>query len=252
MQNIKEALAETAQKHQVKILYACETGSRAWGFPSPDSDFDVRFIYVHERDWYLSLSQRKDSIEFMSGELDITGWDLRKCLLLLKKSNAPLIERFNSPVIYQVEADFRESFMEQIREFYSPTAVFFHHLSLARKFRDELEGRQEIKLKNWFYMIRSLLSCVWISRESTVVPMSILELMKVVDPAQKAGLLDLIQLKSQVDEKYLHRRTAEMDAWMRNWFMLAEAVEGKLPVIRADMNSLNTYFLNMLNVYAHV
>ena len=252
MQNIKEALAETAQKHQVRILYACETGSRAWGFPSPDSDFDVRFIYVHERDWYLSLSQRKDSIEFMSGDLDITGWDLRKCLLLLKKSNAPLIERFNSPVVYQAEAGFRESFMERIRDFYSPTAVFFHHLSLARKFRDELEGRQEIKLKNWFYMVRSLLSCVWISRESAVVPMSILELMEVVDPAKKTGLLDLIQLKSQVDEKYLHRRTDEMDAWMRNWFIMAEAVEGKLPVIRADMNSLNTYFLNMLNVYAHL
>jgi uncharacterized protein len=98
MENIRHILNEIAQKKNVKILYACETGSRAWGFPSPDSDFDVRFIYMHERDWYLSLGQRKDTIEYMERDLDITGWDLKKSLTLLKKSNAPVIERFQSPI----------------------------------------------------------------------------------------------------------------------------------------------------------
>ncbi len=166
---------------KVKILYACETGSRAWGFPSPDSDYDVRFIYMHERDWYLSLSQRKDTIEHMDNELDITGWDLRKCLMLLKRSNAPLIERFQSPMVYYVDEAFKKEFKELINQYYSPTAVFYHHYSLAQKFWKELENKEEIKLKNYFYLIRTLLSCHWIINDKSVLPMVIAGLKTLID-----------------------------------------------------------------------
>ena len=89
MKNILQILKQIEEEYKLKILYACETGSRAWGFPSPDSDFDIRFIYMHERNWYLFLNERKDTIEFMlNDELDITGWDLNKCLFMLKMSNA--------------------------------------------------------------------------------------------------------------------------------------------------------------------
>lgn len=162
MKNTKDILAQVEKKKKIKILYACETGSRAWGFPSPDSDYDVRFIYIHERDWYLSLSQRKDTIEHMDGEMDITGWDLKKSLALLKKSNAPLIERFQSPIEYFQDTDFKSDFNELIKAYYSPTAVFYHHYSLAQKFWEELKDKEEIKLKSYFYLIRSLLSCHWI------------------------------------------------------------------------------------------
>ena len=115
MENITTILTQIEQDYKVKILYACETGSRAWGFPSPDSDYDIRFIYMHERDWYLSLSERKDTIEFMlNEELDITGWDLKKSLILLKKSNAALIERFQSPVEYFSVQGFEEDFKKLI------------------------------------------------------------------------------------------------------------------------------------------
>ncbi|MEP7144556.1 MAG: nucleotidyltransferase domain-containing protein [Ferruginibacter sp.] len=108
MENIKQILKEIEQMKNIKILYACETGSRAWGFPSPDSDYDIRFIYMHERDGYLSLNQRKDTIEWMDGDLDITGWDLRKSLVLLQKSNVPLIERFQSPIEYYSAPGFKK------------------------------------------------------------------------------------------------------------------------------------------------
>jgi predicted nucleotidyltransferase len=125
MKQVKDRLREIELKKSIKILYACETGSRAWGFPSPDSDYDIRFIYMHERDWYLSLSQRKDTIEHMDGDLDITGWDLRKSLVLLKKSNATLIERFQSPIEYFSAEGFKREFKSLIETYYSPTAVFF-------------------------------------------------------------------------------------------------------------------------------
>ena len=83
MEKIDQMLKNVAEEHQVRILFACETGSRAWGFPSPDSDFDVRFIYVHDTNWYLSLGQKKDTIEFVKDDWDVTGWDLRKSLLCI-------------------------------------------------------------------------------------------------------------------------------------------------------------------------
>ena len=127
MENIQQRLKKIADEKKVKILYACETGSRAWGFPSPDSDFDIRFIYMHEKDWYLSLGHRKDTIECMDGDLDIAGWDLKKCLMLIKKSNAPLIERFQSPIEYYSDQVFKNEFRKLIQTYYSPTGVFYHH-----------------------------------------------------------------------------------------------------------------------------
>ena len=94
-EKIKQYLKEIEQRKNIKILFACETGSRAWGFPSPDSDFDIRLIYRHKKSWYLSLNEKKDTIELMAdnNELDLSGWDLKKSLTLLSKSNPPLLEK---------------------------------------------------------------------------------------------------------------------------------------------------------------
>ncbi len=247
MEKIKEILNEIGQKKKVKILYACETGSRAWGFPSPDSDYDVRFIYMHERDWYLSLSQRKDTIEFMDGDLDITGWDLKKCLTLLKKSNAPLIERFQSPIEYYSIERFKDEFKNLIGNYYSPTAVFFHHYSLAQKFWEELKDKQEIKLKSYFYLIRSLLSCNWIVKNKTVLPMEIEGLMKLIDDKRRDEIRTLIKLKAGVDEKYLHERDERLNQWIMELFEILDSCKGNLGVSRADNTALNEFFLKMVN-----
>jgi uncharacterized protein len=251
MQDIKDILTEIEQKKKIKILYACETGSRAWGFPSPDSDYDVRFIYMHERDWYLSLSQRKDTIEHMDGEMDITGWDLRKCLVLLKKSNAPLIERFQSPIEYYKDADFKSDFSELIKAYYSPTAVFYHHYSLAQKFWEELKDKEEIKLKSYFYLIRSLLSCHWIINDKSVLPMDIEGLMTLIDTARRDEIRKLIKIKSEVGEKYLHKKDESLDKWVRELFELLERNIDNLGVSRMDNSLLNDFFLKMVNGNAH-
>ncbi|KAA3624027.1 MAG: nucleotidyltransferase domain-containing protein, partial [Bacteroidetes bacterium] len=105
---IRKYLSELEKDKGIEILLACETGSRAWGFPSPDSDFDVRIIYKHEKDWYLSLAEKKDTIDIFldNNEIDISGWDLRKSLRLLWKSNPPLLERIQSPIIYKSDQEF--------------------------------------------------------------------------------------------------------------------------------------------------
>jgi uncharacterized protein len=246
MQNIKYILTEIEKKKNIKILYACETGSRAWGFPSPDSDFDIRFMYMHERDWYLSLSVRKDTIEIMDGDLDITGWDLRKSLTLLKKSNAPLIERFNSPIEYFSVPGFKDEFKKLITAYYSPIAVFFHHHSLAKKFWEDLKDKEEVKLKNYFYLIRSLLSCNWIVKDNAVLPMHIEGLMKYVEEEYKERLRNLIKLKATVGEKYLHPKDSTLNAWIMGLFEFIEAGKTNLVVNKADTGLLNEFFLKML------
>jgi len=246
MQNIKHILTQIEQKKNIKILCACETGSRAWGFPSPDSDFDIRFIYMHERDCYLSLNTKKDTVEFMDGDLDITGWDLKKALTLLKKSNAPLIERFNSPIEYFSVPGFKEDFKKLVANYYSPIAVFFHHHSLAKKFWEELKGKKEFKLKSYFYLIRSLLSCNWIIKDNNVLPMHIEGLMQYVDETYKERLRTLIALKATVGEKYLHKKDETLNEWILNLFENIEESKNSLTVNKADMSLLNEFFLKML------
>ncbi len=247
---MEKILNELANKKNVKLLFACETGSRAWGFPSPDSDYDVRFIYMHERDWYLSLAQRKDTLEQMDGDLDITGWDLKKCLQLLKKSNAPLIERFQSPIVYYADESFKTAFQDLIKLYYSPTAVFFHHYSLAQKFWNELEGKREKKLKSYFYLIRSLLSCNWIIQDKTVLPMDIEGLMVKIDSHRRDELRELIKLKSTVGEKYFHPANDSLNEWIAKMFILLEQSKNHRGVSDQNMQALDDFFIKTLNSYA--
>ena len=247
MKKIEEILKAIEKENKVKILYACETGSRAWGFPSPDSDYDVRFICMHERDWYLSLSQRKDTIEHMDGDLDITGWDLRKSLILLKKSNATLIERFQSPIEYFSAEGFKLEFKSLIETYYSPTAVFFHHYSLAQKFWEELKDKEEVKLKSYFYLIRSLLSCNWIVKDKTVLPMDIGGLMRLIDTERRNEIRDLIKLKEGVNEKYLHKKDESLNKWVNSLFEMLDVSKQNLGVSKADNSELNRFFLKMVN-----
>ena len=118
-QRVRNELARVESECQVRVLFACESGSRAWGFASLDSDYDVRFLYVHRRDWYLSVEDRCDVIEEpIADDLDVSGWELRKALRLLRKSNPPLLEWLKSPVVYRHDPVFAAEFGAVAAEFY--------------------------------------------------------------------------------------------------------------------------------------
>ncbi|WP_434752643.1 nucleotidyltransferase domain-containing protein [Paenibacillus amylolyticus] len=181
---IAKQLAQIEQEEQVRIIYACESGSRAWGFPSQDSDYDVRFIYVRPLEWYLSIEEQRDVIERpISDQLDINGWDIRKALKLFRKSNPPLLEWLQSPIQY----DEQYSVAEQIRALspltFSPKSCMYHYLNMAKgNFRDYLQGEQ-VKIKKYFYVLRPLLACGWIERYETMPPMAFDELVETLIPA---------------------------------------------------------------------
>jgi len=245
--NILKTLKELEAEKGISLLYACETGSRAWGFPSPDSDYDIRFIYRHNRNWYLSLAAQKDAVSWMKGDLDITGWDLKKSLLLLKKSNVPLIERFQSPIIYYTAPGFKREFRQLIREYYSPITVFFHHYSLAQKFRAECRPGAPFKLKGFFYMLRSLLSCNWILHDDAVPPMELIKLLKYTNPRINKSILRLIALKATKPESYDHKGATPIFNWLEGLFEQLEASKGKPEINNNSIDTLNHYFIKKLD-----
>jgi predicted nucleotidyltransferase len=194
-QRVRHALAQVEAERNVRVLFACESGSRAWGFASQDSDYDVRFLYVHERDWYLSVQDRRDVIEQpISDDLDVSGWELRKALRLLQKSNPPLLEWLKSPVVYRHDPAFAAEFGALAAEFYSPRRCFAHYLHMAfGNWRHYLEGRAEVRLKKYLYVFRPLLACRWIERQLGQVPMRFAQLVEgVLEEAEVRAALDAL------------------------------------------------------------
>lgn len=192
---IRQELERIEREQQVKIIYACESGSRAWGFPSQDSDYDVRFLYVRPLEWYLSIEEQRDVIEVpISDQLDISGWDLRKALKLFRKSNPPLLEWLQSPIRY----DERYSVAEHIRALspltFSPKSCMYHYLNMAKgNFRDYLQG-ERVKIKKYFYVLRPLLACGWIERHNTMPPMEFEQLVDELIPANTSLYIEIAEL----------------------------------------------------------
>lgn len=171
---ILDRLSAIESEENVTIFFACESGSRAWGFPSEDSDYDVRFLYLHPLDWYLSidLEAKRDVIERpINDELDFSGWDLRKALKLFRKSNPPLLEWLGSPIIYQEKLAITAELRNLVPEFYSRKTCLHHYLHMAQgNFREYLKGNV-VWVKKYFYVLRPILAIRWIETQSDAVPM---------------------------------------------------------------------------------
>lgn len=158
-------------QHKVRILYACESGSRAWGFPSKDSDYDVRFIYIHPVEWYLSVFDKREVIEVpINDSLDINGWDIRKALQLARKSNPSMIEWLQSPIVYKQTTSVPEKIRAIIASNFSPRACLYHYLSMAKtNYREYLQG-ELVRTKKYFYVLRPILACMWIEQYGSTPP----------------------------------------------------------------------------------
>lgn len=184
-------LHDIERDEEVLVLLAVESGSRAWGFASADSDFDVRFIYIHRPAWYLSIDveDRPDVIERpLRDALDVSGWDIRKTLRLFRKSNPPLLEWLQCPIVYRERFSFARQLREFLPAFNSPKASFFHYLHMAQgNMREYLSG-DNVWRKKYLYALRPLLAMQWIERGLGPVP---IEFGKLVDATLPAGKLRL-------------------------------------------------------------
>ena len=200
-ETILSKLNEIESRENVRILLAVESGSRAWGFASPDSDYDVRFIYVRPREAYLRLEKTRDVIELpIEGELDINGWDLNKTLRLLRASNPTLFEWFSSPIVYR-ETAFADEFRSVMNKYFSSKRGLSHYLSMASSnCREYLKG-DTVKAKKYFYVLRPVLACRWILDKGTPPPMLFSELMDAeLNPILLPDVDRLLDLKMNAPE----------------------------------------------------
>jgi uncharacterized protein len=169
---IQHELKKLEAAQNIRILYAVESGSRAWGFASTNSDWDVRFIYVHTPDWYLRIDDRKDCIEQMlPDDLDLSGWELQKALRLFRKSNPPLLEWLQSPLVYQQDDRFLATMQSATNRYFNPKSCLYHYFHMARGNWEAYFKTDEVRLKKYLYVLRPLLACMWIKRTGTMAPM---------------------------------------------------------------------------------
>jgi len=223
---ILDCLRRLEADHDVKVLFACESGSRGWGFASPDSDYDVRFIYVNRLSWYLTVEAGRDVIEQpISGDLDVNGWDLRKTLQLLRQSNPTLLEWLRSPIVYSEEADAAARLRALAEEGFSAVRGYHHYVSMAKKnFREHLRG-EEVRYKKYLYVLRPLLAARWIRDGRGVPPMRFAALAETT--LQDRALLD--EINRLLDVKM---RAGEA-ATSPRWHGLHDFIERELEVAAA-------------------
>jgi hypothetical protein len=244
---IYQKLAEVEARNGVIIPYACESGSRAWGFASPDSDYDIRFIYQKPQSWYLSLWERKDVIEFMTrNDLDGSGWDIAKALRLLAKSNAPLLEWIYSPVVYRTDGAFLQGLRSLAADCFSPIACMHHYLSMTRNYLPLLQG-DEIKLKHLFYALRTSLAGRWIVERQSIPPVAFGELLALSDTVHRERIAHLIDLKAGQDEAYLHPNEAWINAYLSGLLAFNEQYAASLPPGKKIADKLNEWFVSQIS-----
>ena len=208
---IQDNLDAIEKQYNVKILLAVESGSRAWGFPSPDSDYDVRFIYMSSPEEYLRIDPMKDVIEWQLDEvLDINGWDLKKALMAFAKGNPNVMEWASSPIVYR-KADVWDDIKKVALTYFSEKSALCHYYGTANSTYHKFLQGDRVRYKKYFYALRPLLCCRWIERHHEIPPMDFYELLGLFDGKEEElsdhlheSILELLARKSETEEKDLN------------------------------------------------
>lgn len=221
---IDDRRQEVCTRELVRIPWAIESGSRAWGFPSPDSDYDCRFIYIRRTEDYLSLWPQRDVIETPLDKIfDVNGWDIAKAIKLMAKGNATVVEWLRSPIIYRGDRRFRERLLTLAQDIVEPAKLRQHYLSLGRRQQELADS----SLKKFFYALRPAAALRWL-RTNSVDPIPPMQLQELLIASEAPGhvlalVRDLIELKAQTREMGQGAVPQGLREFVAREFELAEA-----------------------------
>ena len=249
-ETIKKKLAEIQAEKKVKILYAVESGSRAWGFESTDSDYDVRFIYAHPKNWYFNILPKRDVIEYPINDLfDYSGWDLRKTLFLMNKSNPVLFEWLKSPIVYHKDP-FSFGVLEQLSlSYFSPISSIYHYLHMATgNYRSYLQD-DYVKIKKYFYVLRPILACMWIENYSESPPVEFDKLLTQITNTELLNNIDeLLKRKKSGVEMGLEPKREIINSFIETKIKhFEESVRLFDPRKKPDHEELDKSFVKILD-----
>jgi predicted nucleotidyltransferase len=249
---ILNKLLDIEKEHKIKMLFACESGSRGWQFASPDSDYDVRFIYTRTTDEYLSLAGKPDQLSFpINDELDIYGWDLSKTLKLILRSNTTPFEWLQSPIIYREEAGFRAELMELCKYYFSQRSNSHHYLGIARGAMETMNADGMISIKKLFYVLRPMLAAKWCLERNTIAPMTIGPLMTLMPDDLRLEVERLIDEKASAAEGFLITPDAGLLSWIKETEQLCIEQSDLLPKNQFDASRLDHFFRKTIAQYDH-
>ena len=245
---IGDKLCEIEQKENVKVIYAVESGSRAWGVESPDSDYDVRFIYVRNREDYLRLEEHRDVIEWQLDDvLDINGWDLKKTLIQFHKGNATLFEWANSPIVYKITDEWKEIYNIG-KKYFSKKSALYHYYGTANSTYMQYLQNDEVKYKKYVYALRPLLACKYIEDNHSIPPVRFEELVKQNIPAELSEEIKrMLCIKAESHEKVLNPRLPVIQRYIEDELVRYKQISKAMADDRTEeWEALNKVFLRLV------
>ena len=255
LNDIQTALDEVEKFENVEILLAVESGIRAWGFASLDSDYDVRFIYIRKKEEYLRVDETKEYIDWALDEvLDINGWDLRKALLAFGKGNPNLMEWANSPIVYRETEEWKK-INKVVRLFFSEKAALCHYYGTANSTYNGFLKDDKVKYKKYLYALRPILCCRWIERYHSIPPMKFEDLLKLFDGTESdlnetllQAIDSLLERKAVTVEGELNEHIPEIIEYIKTELPKQKEISDRISDDRKkDFNQLNGIFYTMLN-----
>lgn len=242
---IQKKLPHIEQQHQLTLLYVAESGSRAWGVASTDSDYDVRGIFIYPRQNYLAIDPPKETFEWIENQwFDVGGWELTKALRLLRKSNSVLLEWLQSPIVYRAQANIQVELLNLAEHFYQPRAVLYHYRGIAKTASESMQG-ETIKLKKWFYLLRALLAAQWAATQYTIPPMQLKQLLAPLSSQEQNSILELVEFKADKDEHFLWMPPTPMKQLIERLWQTSD--QSLATRDTPDTEMLNTWFRKKLD-----
>ena len=249
-ETILSELKKIEQQHGVRILHAVESGSRAWGFASPDSDYDVRFVYVRPAADYLRLDEPRDVIEWKLDEiLDINGWDLKKAMKQFARGNATLYEWSYSPIVYLSTPEW-EIIRNTTRTYFSEKAAVYHYYGTAMTTYSGYLTENRIRYKKYFYALRPLLAAIWIERTHQIPPVLFAELMKMnMEPELRTEIENLLERKKVTTEGESNPQIPVIQSFIQDELQRQKTISNALPDDRNNnWSALNKCFAEIIGV----
>lgn len=245
-EEIQKRLKDAKKEHDIEVLFAIESGSRAWWFESKDSDFDARFIYKHKKEHYLSIENKRDVIEYpIVDEVDINGWDIKKALQLFQKWNPTFSEWIKSPITYRENSNFRKEILEIEAEYFSPKNYIFHYLHMAQwNFREYLK-RDQVRVKKYFYALRPVLACLWVEKYNIAPPMEFQKLYddcECISPELRKEIDTLLKRKKSWDELDVENKIQILNDFLEKQIRIIEEKASHYEVKRIPTELLDTVF----------
>lgn len=255
-EHIVEILNQTEKEYNVKVLYACEAGSRTWGISSEESDFDVRFIYIHHPDWYLSIDQKRDVLEIPKHDkvgipvhplVDMSGWELTKALRLFRKSNPAILEWLHSSITYFQAYSFFERIQQLEPTVFSPIPSMYHYVKMAKGNFKTIQ-KNGAHVKTYINVIRPLLMAKSIEKHNKMVS---LDLNKLIAEAIKEDELKTdieILIRAKTSGQKLVNQLSELNKFIEQEIHHLEFYNSKLkPSTLNPTGHLNQLFRDILN-----